>query len=275
MKKGSDLVYMLSCLLGVSSLALAQPKVSLRLSFNAEQNRYEVFAQPNFSAKNFSWGPSQISVVTPQSVSDERLSVRSTNVGSWADNSAVYAPAAAPMSDYHGMTTNGSKLDLIAGEDYLLFDFTLKGGYVENVRLYDTTVDPGSERPGMRGGDFRSYMSDERGADYLQIDNRAAVLTVKAQDAGSELQTDVQLIAYPNPVAGGKFRLYLKGFDAKELVTVRLLSLNGAVLRSFNESVESLGGRVIDAGELTESYLLLNLERQVNRQVFTHKLWFR
>lgn len=262
----------LGCLLGFASLGWAQPHVTLRLSFNAEQNQYEVLARPSFTAKNFTWGPSQISVVLPAEVANETLAIRSMYAGSWSDNSVTYAPAAASTADYHGITSLGGKLDLAKDEEYVLFYFSLKGGYVDNVRLYNEAKDPNSAQAGMQGGDFRSYMADERGTDYLKVDSQTAKLAVNSAAVLQEPTGEARVIAYPNPSAGGKFRLYLKGFALQEQVSVRVLNMNGVVLRSFNEKVETLGGRVIDVGTQHDNYVLVNLERQTNHQIFTQKL---
>ncbi len=251
------------------------PQIGLRLSFNASTNRYEVLARPTFSARNFAWGPSQVSVVLPAEIADQTLSIRSENAGSWSDNSVVYGPAAAPTADFHGITSQGEKLDLVAGQDYLLFDFGLKPGYVDKVRLYDESKDPGSAQAGMQGGDFRSYMADERGTDYLKVDSQVASLILAVQGQEVQPQVSVQAIAYPNPGVGGKFRLYLKGFAQTELVTVNLLDSQGRLLRRFVEGVSTLAGREIDAGESTVGYVIVNLERQVKQERYTQKIWFR
>lgn len=257
-------------------MAQTLPQIALRLSFNAEANRYQVIATPSFSARNFTWGPSQISVVLPAEIADQTLSIRSLTAGSWADNSTVYAPASLPTADFHGITSQGDKLDLVAGQEYVLFDFDLKPGYVDKVRLYDVVKDPGSAQAGMKGGDFRSYMSDNQGVDYLKIDSQIAalVLAIQAQPA-VEPQVSVQAVAYPNPSASGKFRLYLKGFGATEKVTVRLLNANGVLMRSFTEAVSTLGGREIDAGESTVGYTIVSLEREGRAERLAQKVWFR
>ncbi|MEZ0484678.1 hypothetical protein [Fibrella aquatica] len=273
--------FLVSLCLLIGSVCLGQnsPQISVRISFNTETNRYEVVARPNFSSRNFAWGPSQVSVVLPAEIADQTLSIRSVNAGSWSDNSVVYGPAAAKDRDFHGITSQGEKLDLVAEQDYVLFDFGLKPGYVEQVRLFDNVRDPGSEQVGMKGGDFKNYMSDGRGTDYLKVDNRAALLLVLSVDllaqGAPETTVDTRLVAYPNPSAGGTFRLFLKGFDPHEIVTVLLLNTNGVKLRSFTEKVETLAGREINAGSIADGYLLLNLERQRNQQRFSQKIWFR
>ncbi|NID12996.1 hypothetical protein [Fibrivirga algicola] len=264
----------LSCLLGTASWGQTVPQIALRLSFNTEANRYEVIAKPTFSARNFTWGPSQVSVVLPAEVVDQTLSIRSLAAGSWSDNSVIYGSVAAPNADFHGLTTQGEKMDLVAGQEYVLFDFGLKGGYVANVRLYDPAKDPNSSKAGMKGGDFRSYMADDHGTDYLKVDSQVAPLQVQAQEAGEVQETSARIVAYPNPSVGGKFRLYMKGFDPKETVTVRLLDNRGVVLRSFAERVETLAGREIDAGQAA-GYTVISLERPEKPERLSQKIWIR
>ncbi len=272
-------IYLLlgSTLLGGS--ALAQPSVSLRMSFNAPQNRYEVLATPNFSARNFTWGPSQVSVVLPASQTHNLLTVKSTVAGVWTDNSLVVAPAVAPIAQFHGITTSGGKVDLVAGEEFLLFDFSLPSGYVENVRLFHNGIDPNSAQAGMKGGDFRSYMSDETGSDYLAVESAPVSLSaLKDETAGSKPDdelTQVQLVAYPNPVVGGKFRLFLKGFDPGETVTVRLHSLTGIDQKSLTDKVNILAGQAISVPTQASPYYILSLERLSNHQIFTQKIWMQ
>ncbi|MEZ0538341.1 hypothetical protein [Fibrella arboris] len=265
----------LGCLIGSVSMAQSTPEIALRLSFNTETNRYEVLATPSFSARNFAWGPSQVSIVLPAEMIDQTLSIRSVHAGSWSDNSVVYSPAASAGADFHGLTSQGEKMDLVAGQEYVLFDFGLKPGYVENVRLYDGAKDPNSAQAGMKGGDFRSYMADERGTDYLKVNATTAPLVVKAQEAGEQATLSAQVVAYPNPSVGSKFRLYLKGFDPQETVTVRLVDNRGTMLRSFMEKVETLAGREIDAGEAATGFTILNVERQHKPERLTQKIWFR
>lgn len=232
MNKHYSILVGLCSLLGSVSRAQTPPQIALRLAFDADANRYQVIATPSFSARNFAWGPSQVSVILPAEMANQSLSIRSVHAGSWSDNSAVYSPAAALSADFHGISSQGDKMDLVAGQSYVLFDFGLQGGYVDKVRLYDLAKDPNSAEAGMRGGDFRSYMSDQLGRDYLTVDSQVANLVVAAQGEPVS-EASVQVIAYPNPSTGGRFRLYLKGFDPKETVTVRLLNANGVVLLSL------------------------------------------
>ena len=278
MKKAS--MILLGSLLGIS--ALAQPTISLRLAFNADQNRYEVFAKPNFSAKDFAWGPSQVSVVLPAEVSNEAISPRSTNIGIWADNSTIFQPGVAPNADFHGFTTQGGKVDLIAGEENLLFDFSLKQGFLEGARLFENKVDPTSTQAGMKGGDFSSYMADDKGKNYLVSDLTRPGLKVKEEgvllgEAGALMSTDVgvRVVAYPNPSPTGTFRIYLKGFDKDEVVNVQFTNLSGKTLNTFKEKVETLTGRALSAPGTSDAFFVLTVTRPEKQQTFAQKVWLR
>jgi len=265
------------CSVGIFLSAKAQPQVTLRLAFNAERNQYEVFATPNFSARNFTWGPSQVSVVLPVGQSKDPLSVKSTVAGSWSDNSIVLQPQSAPNALFHGITSPGGKLNMTAGEEFLLFDFALPAGYVENVRLFDNASDPGSAQPGMKGGDFRSYMSDEKGADYLVVKSAPALLSVTQGVLTAPLTDEqpLQVVAYPNPTTSGTFRLFLKGFDSSETVTLHFHSIMGIEQKRLTDKVGNLTGRAISVPDLNAPYWLVVLERTLTNERFSQKIWIQ
>ncbi|OIN58098.1 hypothetical protein [Arsenicibacter rosenii] len=264
-----------------SLYAVAQPKIVLRMAFNAEQNRYAVFARPNFSANQFAWGPSQVSVVLPAEVADQSVSARSTNIGVWSDNSRVFAPEAVPGVDFHGFTTQGGKVDLVAGDEFLLFDFTLPQGYIEGVRLFDTQKDPSAAKPGMKGGDFSSYMADDKGKNLLNMDLSPPKLDVKDEGKlvsailGTALEPSVRVVAYPNPSPSGVFRLFLQGFDRSERLTVQITTLTGKVMQSFSERADVLAGKALSLTNAADSFLILSVSRPDKQQTFAQKLWLR
>ena len=261
--------------LGLSGSLLAQSKIGLRLRFNAESNRYEVYANSNFTARKYAWGPSQISVVVPARVANAPISVRSNRAGLWLDQSAVYSPDANWNQDYHGFSSQGSKVDMLAGEEQLLFDFSLPQGYVDGVRLYDSKQDPGSTQAGMQGGDFRSYISDASGNRPVDINAKQAELTGAARVAIGEESALVEVVAYPNPSPAGLFRLYLKGFRADEVVRVQLSSLTGKALRQFEEPVATLAGRAIVLPGTTEGFVLVTVSRPGQQESYTRKVWVK
>jgi hypothetical protein len=274
----------LSLLIGVglSWPLLAQPTITLRLAFNADQNRYEVYAKPTFTAPNYTWGPSQVSVVLPADVADGSLAVRSTEAGLWLDQSAVFAPASAPNDDFHGFASQGGKTDLVANEEHLLFDFSMPQGFVVGVRLFDNQIDPSSAHAGMQGGDFSSYLSNDKGEQAMLIDTHQPELTGPtatksfSDDAARKavLEGDVvtKVIVYPNPSSHGTFRLYLQGFAADEVVDVRLSSVSGKLLYQFSESVSKLAIRAITATNAPDDFLVVTVTRPGLKQHFSQKV---
>ena len=144
-----------------SAQYLYPQQIDLTLKYISAQDRYEVYARPDFSQNDFFLsGGSQISVLVPASVTDGALSVTNAAGGPWSDNSQVYAPTADAEKDYHGIATNGSTLNLAAGNEILLFSFTLAQGCVNDVRLYNNTIDPGPSDASMSGADFAIYVGN-------------------------------------------------------------------------------------------------------------------
>lgn len=145
-------------LLIVSVSAFAQNYIDLTLRYIIAQSRYEVYARPTFSQTDFLWGSSQISVVTPASVQNAPFVVSSIEAGGWDDSSPLYAPAAAPSLDFHGIGSPGKKITLIANQEKLLFTFTLPGGAcVPGLRLFVNGQDPASN-PQTMPGDFANVI---------------------------------------------------------------------------------------------------------------------
>jgi len=144
-----------------STQYLHSQQIDLTLKYVSATNMYEVYARPDFTQANFFLaGGSQITVVVPAAVSDGALSVTTVDGGPWSDNSQVYAPGADSASDYHGVATNGSTVDLVANNELLLFRFTLAMGCVNDVRLYNNSLDPGPSDTGMNGADFGNYIGN-------------------------------------------------------------------------------------------------------------------
>ena len=268
-------IHLVLCWIGVALAASAQPKVALRMAYNAEQNQYEVFAKPNFSAQNFTWGPSQVSIALPAEQTKYSLSVRSQQAGTWADNSIATPTGTAMATVFHGITTAGAKLDMVSGEENLLFTFSLPTGYVEQVRLFDNAKDPDSSQPGMQGGDFRSYMSDAVGKDHLVSNTQPVSLSALQDNSAIQEQGQLQLIAYPNPAPAGTFRLLLKGFSPDEVVTVRLASLTGAEQKRITDKVINLMGRTISLPASGTPYMVLSLDRATSHESLTQRIWMQ
>ncbi|HEX4875638.1 MAG TPA: T9SS type A sorting domain-containing protein [Chitinophagaceae bacterium] len=117
-------------------------------------------------------GTSAFSIVIPASYANSPITATSVNPSAalWVDNTPVYAPAAAPGSDFHKFATGGAAFNpgtlLTAGSDILLFTFSLPStGCVAGIRLFvnwdwspypQSNPDPTSAASGMGGGDFRN-----------------------------------------------------------------------------------------------------------------------
>lgn len=160
MKKFSR--FLLFFVLCAFSMAIrAQNKIDLTLRYSIALSRYEVYAKPNFSQTNFLWGASQVSVVTPSSVSNAAFNIVSSAAGQWQDNSQVYSPSAASSSDFHGIGSLGAAVNLTTGQETLLFYFTLPNNQcVDGLRLFVNTSDPNSAAGGMNGGDFSNSITN-------------------------------------------------------------------------------------------------------------------
>jgi hypothetical protein len=87
----------------MTGYALSAQNLDFSVRYNFMESRYEVYALPDDSSPSFFWGPSQISVVVPATVTDAPFAVTSVAGGAWQDNSDVYAPAVTPGFDYHGV----------------------------------------------------------------------------------------------------------------------------------------------------------------------------
>ena len=169
--------FLLLCLLSAALTGFSQATVSVEytLRYNLFQSRYEVYARPNASQTNFSWGSSQITVVTPSSFTDVAISSVTTVAGGpWGDLSQAYN---VQGSDFHGFASNGTPVTLQAGVETLLFTFTLPGGAcLPGLRLYVNGSDPTSSAPGMNGGDFANTLysaNDALSASNLYVGNYA------------------------------------------------------------------------------------------------------
>jgi len=166
-------LFFILCLLSLGLPSLAQT-VEYTLRYNIPQSRYEVFARPNFTQTQYNWGSAQVSIVVPGSLANSAFSISSVAAGGWTDNSQTYG---VQSSDFHGVGSNGLKVDLVSGQETLLFTFVLPGGVcVPGLRLFINGTDPDSSFPGMQGGDFFNTMysaNDILGATNLYLQNYA------------------------------------------------------------------------------------------------------
>ena len=144
----------------VNFLGFSQ-NIDLTLKYNVTDNRYEVYARPDFTQNNFTWGPSQISVVLPAIIADTPLqNLTSYAAGNWGDNSIIYAPSVQPQNDFHGVESGGALTNLVSGNELLIFSFTVNGGCVPGLRIFNNGVDPDSSQPGLGGGAFSNTIEN-------------------------------------------------------------------------------------------------------------------
>jgi len=148
-------------LLTTLSIGNAQD-IDFTLKYNSTDNQYEVFGKANNSQPNFFvGGGSQLSVVLPARIANSPLVITTVSGGIWTDNSQIFAPAATPTLDYHGVASNGSFMDFIFGEETLLFTFSIPNeNCVDGIRLFENANDPSSSEPSMNGADFQNYFAN-------------------------------------------------------------------------------------------------------------------
>lgn len=215
----------------------ASSELRVNLKYNTEAARFEVYAEANFTEAHFLLGASQISVVVPKSVADQSFNVLSATA-QWTDYSTVYAPAAAPGSDFHGLNTMGKSIAVQPNAPVMLFAFTLKGGYVDGVRLFVNGEDPNSRQPGMMGGDFANTLLNHKGHEFYKgAFSRATLLlaTTRPNEPGQPV-----LLVAPNPIVGDDVSVTARGFAPGERLKLRLFSVTGVELVGVEEDVVQL-----------------------------------
>lgn len=153
--------FVLLYFLGLGYSQLSAQKIKFTLQYNEENNTYEVYGKADFSdEKFFVGGGSQLSIVLPTDLIDYPFSIQSVAGGPWTDNSQIYAPSVDKTHDYHGIATNGSRMDFQPNQERLLFTFELPNSSAEkDIRLFDNQQDPNSNQPGMNGADFNNYFA--------------------------------------------------------------------------------------------------------------------
>ena len=152
----------------IGNSVFAQQQVDFTLKYNTTTSEYEVYGKPQQSGPFSVGGGSQLTVMLPASYANVAISsVTSVLGGPWADNTQLYAPSASPANDFHSITTNGTApiISFTAGQEHLIYKFTLTGGCVDGVRLYRNAAegtaprDPDSNGAGMQGSDFENYFA--------------------------------------------------------------------------------------------------------------------
>lgn len=221
-----NILFITSILFSIGFGADAQKKLNLSIKYDANFERYEVFASPNFSQKKFIWGPSQISVVLPSNVLVEKIQVRNVDGGTWEDNSVVISPEVNPEVSFHGISSGGDKVELVEGYESVLFYFTLpKGVSPAVVRLFDNENDPKSNDKGMRGGDFRNTIVDLTGEERF---SQVQVIQESRIVEPALIPTEFQASIYPNVVRDNNFSVRLEGISEKDGDVLMILTdLNG------------------------------------------------
>ena len=202
----------------------AQKGIELSVKYNAESDKYEVYAKANFTKKDFLLGPSQITLSLPASVTNEKLRIFNSDGGTWEDNTAVFAPAANTLMDYHAISTLGAKTDLVEGNESLLFYFSLpKTVAASEVKIFKNGSDPNSSASGMKGGDFSNSLNDAF-AEEVYLGNyeevKKAVVTTKKEEKSMFGLEDENLVLYPNTTKDD-FKVSFNGIgDAEELTMI-------------------------------------------------------
>jgi hypothetical protein len=213
MKKKQNYYYTFLISLIVSFSSTAQKKLNLMLKYDKEFDRYEVYVKPNFSQRNFTWGPAQISLILPSNVLVDKVIVRNVDGGSWDDTSILQAPEATPDYSYHGISTSGDKTDLVDDNESILFYFTLpKNVNPEKVRVFNNETDPKSSAVGMMGGDFRNTIVDMSGNDWFNNIYGKEKISI----AMKEEMADFEAVVYPNVITENKFKVSLKNISEED-----------------------------------------------------------
>ena len=156
-------IFLITILGFMAISTFAQNKIDLTVKWIAAQNRYEVYAKPNFTNATFTWGISQITVVVPESAPDNSLFVTSVNGGGWSNPAVnqVFAPPADSNHDFHAVQSSGQAVAFTANTEILLYHFTFSDGQCrDGVRLFVNGSDPSSSASGMKGGDYSNAIDN-------------------------------------------------------------------------------------------------------------------
>lgn len=267
-------IKILVILLSVSSISLAQKGIELTLQYNENSDKYEVYAKPNFTKRNFFLGPSQITLVLPSSVTDEKLRISNVDGGAWEDNSMVYSPTVSANNDYHGISTLGAKTDLVEGNETLLFSFSLaKGINSSEVYLFENGKDPNSSALGMKGGDFSISLNDATSGDFfLRNYKKYPQKTIDLKDDKSDLLEleNINLFLYPN-TTNGDFKVMLSEVSDDEFVTMIVTTEMGSEVMKISATKRSIEERTFKVPlELSSQSLVVRIKSST--KIFGRKL---
>lgn len=233
-------IKILVMLLSIGSVSLAQRGLNLTVKYNVSSDKYEVYAKPNFTKRNMFLGPSQITVVLPASVANEKLRIYNVDGGAWEDNSIIYSPASNSMRDYHGISTLGAKTDFIENNETLLFSFSLaKNIDPSEVNLFKNGIDPNSSASGMKGGDFFNSINDALSGDFYLGNYKDIQQKIISPKENLELDNNNNLVLYPN-VTTEDFNVTLNNVSDDELVTMVVSTELGKELIRVNTTKRKL-----------------------------------
>ena len=252
----------------------AQKGIELSVKYNAESDKYEVYAKANFTKKNFLLGPSQITLSLPSSVTDEKLRIFNSDGGTWEDNTAVFAPAANTLVDYHAISTLGAKTDLVEGNESLLFYFSLpKTVAASEVKIFKNGSDPNSSASGMKGGDFSNSLNDAF-AEEVYLGNyeevKKAVVTTKKEEKSMFGLEDENLVLYPNTTKDD-FKVSFNGIgDAEELTMIISTEMGREIMKVKGTKADLMERTFKIPATVTSQKLVVRLSTE--KGVFGKKL---
>ena len=258
-------------LIGSNMAVFGQKKIELSIKYSQEDDTYAVYAKPNFTKRDFTWGPSQVTIVLPASIANEKLRIRNIDGGAWEDNSLIFSPEVDANKDFHGFASSGNKTDLVENNESLLFYFSIPNKVAENeVRVFDNEKDPKSSEEGMKGGDFGNSIADATGNDlYAGIYGKPKVAT---KERKSEVVTDENsvLTLFPNTTKD-IFNVSITGIDQTEQITMLVATETGREIMRVSTTKQNLESRTFRLpAEISNQNLIVRIK--TNKAVFGKRL---
>lgn len=265
---------LLFALIGSNMAVFGQKKIELSVKYDQQSDTYAVYAKPNFSQRDFTWGPSQITVILPATMPDEKLRIRNVDGGAWEDNSLIFSPEVDANKDFHGFASSGNKTNLVEGNESILFYFTLPSKVAEgDVRVFDNEKDPKSTEQGMKGGDFGNSIADALGNDlYSGIYGKSKAVKERKSEIAKTAAIDENsvLTLYPNTTKD-IFNVSLNGIEDTEQVTMFVATEVGREIMRINTTKQNLESRTFRLpAEITNQNLVVRVK--TNSSVFGKRL---
>ena len=252
----------------------AQKGIELSVKYNADSDKYEVYAKANFTKKNFLLGPSQITLSLPASVTDEKLRIFNSDGGTWEDNTAVFSPTANTKADYHAISTLGAKTDLVEGNESLLFYFSLpKTVAASEVKIFENGIDPNSSASGMKGGDFSNSLNDAL-AEEVYLGNYEEIkkdeATTKIEGTSMFGLEDENLVLYPNTTKDD-FKVSFNGIgDTEELTMIISTEMGREIMKASGKKLDLMEQTFKIPATVTSQKLVVRVSTE--KGVFGKKL---